>query len=122
MVESHRQEHIAAGRIHERAREYRGRFLTHVAVIERDIAAILTSYFCTEDPSKQELFFSRVAGRMSLDEKRVLLTEIVKRDYPRTGMSMLNFYKISSSCRAFETNSHILSLMYLRQHSLARSN
>ena len=73
----------SARRIHERAREFRGRFLNHLAVIERDIALLLTEYFCTEDPLKQELFFDRIACRMSLEQKRVLLAEIVKRDYPR---------------------------------------
>ncbi|MDQ3287743.1 MAG: hypothetical protein M3Q42_05665 [Pseudomonadota bacterium] len=73
----------SAGRIHERARDFRGRFLNHLAVIERDIALLLTDYFCTEDPLKQELFFGRIACRMSLEQKRTLLTEIVKQDYPR---------------------------------------
>jgi len=58
-------------------------FLNLLAVIERDIALLLTGYFCTEDPLKQELFFDRIACRMSLEQKRILLAEIVKEDYPR---------------------------------------
>lgn len=73
----------SAGRIHARAREFRGRFLNILAVIERDIALLLTGYFCTEDPLKQELFFDRVACHMSLEQKRKLLVEIVEQDYPR---------------------------------------
>jgi hypothetical protein len=38
----------AADRLHERARQYRGRFLNHVAVIERTPANILTEYFCND--------------------------------------------------------------------------
>lgn len=72
-----------AKKVHERARYFRGRFLNSVAVIEHDIAAILTAYFCTEDETKRELFFSEIAGGMSLNAKRELLVKIVKRDYPR---------------------------------------
>lgn len=73
----------ACEKVHERARYFRGRFLNSVAVIEHDIAAILTAYFCTEDETKRELFFSEIAGGMSLNAKRELLVKIVKRDYPR---------------------------------------
>ncbi len=69
-------------KIHEKGRELRGRFLNSVAVIERDIAVILTKYFCTTDKSKQELFFLKVAEKMTLDRKKQVLTEIVKNDYP----------------------------------------
>jgi hypothetical protein len=74
--------YVAVKRIHERARQFRGRFLNHIASIERDLALLLTDYFCTDDRSKQKLFFERIACRMSLDEKRVALIEIVKSDYP----------------------------------------
>ena len=73
----------AAQKLHALAREYRGRFLNSVAAIEHDIAQLLTEYFCTSDPFKQELFFERIACRQSLEEKRNLLIEIVKNDYPR---------------------------------------
>lgn len=77
------QKQINAERIHQRARDYRGRFLNHLAVIERDIALLLTSYFCTEDLSKQKTFFNSIARQMSLQAKRMVLVEIVKEDYPR---------------------------------------
>ena len=72
----------AAERLHARAREFRGRFLNSVAVIEHDIAKLLTDYFCRDDPAKQELFFERIACRMSLEEKRSMLVAIVREDYP----------------------------------------
>jgi hypothetical protein len=77
------ENYAAARKLHALAREFRGRFLNSIAVIEHDIAKLLTEYFCTSDPFKQELFFNRVACRLSLEQKRVLLVEIVKNDYPR---------------------------------------
>jgi len=75
----------AARQIHERARYLRGRFLNSVAVIEREIAVILTEYFCTSDPEKQELFFRYVVTSPSftLRTKKDVLIRIVKKDYPR---------------------------------------
>lgn len=75
----------AAERIHERARYLRGRFLNSVAVIERKIGLILTSYFCTSDEDKQHLFFTRVIGApaFSLNSKKDVLIRIVKSDYPQ---------------------------------------
>jgi hypothetical protein len=63
----------------------RGRFLNSVAAIERDIAVILTEYFCTSDPAKQELFFRHVVTSPSfpLRVKKEVLIRIVKNDYPR---------------------------------------
>lgn len=72
----------AAERLHARAREFRGRFLNSIAVIEHDAARLLTDYFCRDDAEKQHLFFERIACRMSLEEKRNLLMAIVKADYP----------------------------------------
>jgi hypothetical protein len=83
MDEASRAKRRAAEQLHERARQFRGRFLNHVAVIERDIALLLTSYFCTDDPSKQAIFFNNIASAMSLNAKRSVLVEIVKKDYPR---------------------------------------
>ncbi len=73
----------AAKKLHEKARYLRGRFLNTVAVIERDIAVILTEYFCTEDENKRELFFGKVAEKLSLQKKKEILIDIVKNDYPR---------------------------------------
>ena len=72
----------AAKKLHEKARYLRGRFLNSVAVIERDIAVILTEYFCTEDENKRELFFGKVAEELSLQKKKEILIDIVKNDYP----------------------------------------
>lgn len=73
----------AAQQLHERARYMRGRFLNSVAVIERNIAVILTEYFCTIDEEKRELFFTKVAEKLSLQKKKEILIDIVKADYPR---------------------------------------
>jgi len=73
----------AARKIHEKARYLRGCFLNSVAVIERDIALILTEYFCTEDEDKRNLFFNKVAGKFSLNAKKEILIDMVKKDYPR---------------------------------------
>ncbi len=73
----------AAKKLHEKARYLRGRFLNYVAVIERDIAVILTEYFCTEDENKRELFFEKVARKLPLHSKKEILIDIVKNDYPR---------------------------------------
>lgn len=83
MDEEYTNKRQAAERLHERARYMRGRFVNSVAVIEREIAVILTEYFCTEDESKREIFFQNVAQRLSLQRKKEILVEIVKRDYPR---------------------------------------
>lgn len=85
-------------KMHEKARYLRGRFLNSVAVIERDIALILTEYFCTEDEGKKELFFVNVLGTLSLNSKKEILIEMVKKDYPRYweahGQFLLDLQKI----------------------------
>lgn len=73
----------AAKKIHERARYLRGRFLNTVAVIERDIAIVLTEYFCQNDEEKREVFFTKVAEKISLQKKKEILIEIVENDYPK---------------------------------------
>lgn len=73
----------AAQQLHESARHMRGKFLNSVAVIERNIAVILTEYFCTNDEEKRELFFVKVAEKLSLQKKKEILIDIVKTDYPR---------------------------------------
>lgn len=83
MDEEYKKKVAAAKKIHEKARYLRGRFLNSVAAIERDIAVILTEYFCTEDECKRDLFFNKVAGKFSLNKKKEILIEIVKNDYPR---------------------------------------
>jgi hypothetical protein len=83
MDEKYKKKVAAAQKVHEKARYLRGSFLNSVAVIERDIAVILTEYFCTEDEVKRNLFFDKVAGKFSLNKKREILIDIVKKDYPR---------------------------------------
>ena len=83
MDEAYKKKMRAAEKLHEKARYLRGRFLNSVAVIERDIAAILTEYFCTIDEEKRGLFFTKVAEKLSLQKKKEILIEIVKADYPR---------------------------------------
>ena len=80
MDEESREEHRAAEQLHERARQIRGGFLNQIAVIERSVALLLTHYFCTEDPSKQAIFFNSIASAMSLNAKRSVLIEIVKKE------------------------------------------
>jgi hypothetical protein len=83
-IDAEAQQTAAVNRIHERARYLRGRFLNFVAVIEREIAAILTDYFCTPDPVKRELFFKHVvtSPSFSLRAKKELLFRIVQTNYP----------------------------------------
>ena len=82
MDEARRAKLAAAQKLHERAREIRGGFLNLVAGIERDLALILTDYFCTTDSGKREIFFGQVTRRMSLNQKREILVSIVQKDYP----------------------------------------
>jgi len=73
----------AAQMLHERARQVRGRFLNTVAVIEHNIALLLAEYFSPIDLSKRQIFLEEIASHMSLERKRVVLTKILQRDYPR---------------------------------------
>jgi hypothetical protein len=73
MDEEYSKKVSAAQKLHEKARYLRGRFLNSVAVIERNIAVILTEYFCTTDENKRELFFLKVAEKMSLQKKNKFL-------------------------------------------------
>lgn len=75
----------AASRIHARAREMRGGFLNHIACIERDMAQIITDYFCTPCKEKRAIFFDHIVtkGFFGLRKKRDVLYRIIKNDYPR---------------------------------------
>ncbi|SRR6266704_696591 len=81
--EEYKKKVASAKLLHEKARYLRGRFLNYVAVIEHDIAVILTKYFCTEDEEKRALFFTKIAENLSLQRKKEILIEIVRNDYPR---------------------------------------
>ena len=82
MNEKHKRRIEAVNKLHEKADSFRGRILNVIAVIERDMAIILTDYFCTADEDKRALFFEHVAGKLSLEKKKRILIEVVKRDYP----------------------------------------
>ncbi len=109
----------AARLLHERAREYRGRFLNRMAVIEHDIAEILTDYFCRDDPDKQHLFFERIACRLSLEEKRNVLTAIVKADYPSYWDDHASFLKDIQQLQVFR-NKLAHSILDVSDEALAR--
>lgn len=119
MTRHTRDNFVAAEKLHARAREYRGRFLNHIAVIERDIALLLTEYFCTTDTSKQELFFGRVACKMSLEEKRNLLIEILKVDYPGYWRENADFLKDIQELQMFR-NKLAHSVLDVSNEALAR--
>jgi hypothetical protein len=75
--ETDREKWRALDRIHARAREMRGGFLNKVAAIERRLALLLTEYFCTSDDGKREIFLDYVVGKMSLEQKRAVLIQIL---------------------------------------------
>ena len=109
----------AVQKLHALAREFRGRFLNSVAVIEHDIAKLLTEYFCTSDAFKQEIFFERIACRLSLEEKRNILIEIVKNDYPRYWKENGDFLKDLQEIQTFR-NKLAHSILDVSDESLAR--
>jgi hypothetical protein len=81
----HKEKRKVASEMHARAREMRGSFLNQIACIERDIALLLTDYFCTSCTDKRRLFFDHIVtkGFFGLRRKRDVLFRIVKNDYPR---------------------------------------
>lgn len=91
----------AAQKLHERAREFRGRFLNHLAVIERDIALLLTMHFCREDAAAQQLFFDEIACKFSLEWKKELLVKILKADYPAFWANCGSSFRELSQLQAF---------------------
>lgn len=109
----------AAEHLHARAREFRGRFLNSVAVIEHDFAKLLTGYFCRDDPAKQELFFERIACKMSLEEKRSTLVAIVKNDYPNYWEEHASILQDISQLQAFR-NKLAHSVVDVSANALAR--
>ena len=62
MDDDYRAKVVACEKIHEKAIFLRGRFINTVAVIERDLALLLTDYFCTSDESKRELFYTKIVN------------------------------------------------------------
>lgn len=118
--EAYEQKILAAEKVHEKARYLRGRFLNSVAVIERDIAAILTEYFCTIDEAKRELFFTKVAENLSLQKKKEILIEIVKMDYPRYWQENKEFLSGLQQIQEFR-NKLAHSVLDVSDEALARS-
>lgn len=82
MDDKYQKDLVAVQQIHKRARFLRGRFLNTVAVIERDVARILTKYFCVDDDEKRNLFFTRIAESLSLNRKKDILLDMLKNDHP----------------------------------------
>lgn len=119
MDEEYERKVAAAQRLHEKARYLRGRFLNSVAVIERDIAVILTEYFCPEDEEKRTLFFTRVAGNISLQRKKEILIEIVKNDYPRYWEENKKFLQDLNNIQEFR-NKLAHSILDVSDEALAR--
>jgi hypothetical protein len=70
-----------AQRLHSYARDWRGRILNTTAVIERNIALLISSYFCKEE--KKYFFFSEVATShfFSFRSKINILRQILRKDY-----------------------------------------
>jgi hypothetical protein len=111
----------ACKQIHERARHIRGRFLNSVAVIEREIALILTDYFCTSDEDKRKLFFTDVinAHFFSLNSKKDVLVKIVKNDYPRYWKKNMATLKALDEIMRFR-NKLAHSIVDVTERALAR--
>ena len=67
--------------IHAHVRDWRGRLLNSAAVNERQIAQIITWYFC--DERRRDFFFSEIATSyfFSLRAKIDILSKILKTDY-----------------------------------------
>ena len=119
MDEAYKKKVKSAEKLHEKARYLRGRFLNSVAVIERDIAAILTEYFCTIDEDKRELFFTKVAEKLSLQKKKEILIEIVKADYPRYWEKNKEFLNSLQQIQEFR-NKLAHSVLDISDEALAR--
>jgi hypothetical protein len=119
MDEAERKKASAAEKLFLRARDLRGTFLNRVAAIERDVATLLTNYFCTEDESKREIFMAKVIGKMSLEMKRVVLIEIVKKDYPRYWDSHGEFLRDLQDIQEFR-NKLAHSVIDMSEAALAR--
>lgn len=100
-MNKYHQKVAVAKKMHKKARYMRGRFLNFVAVIERDIAVLLTKYFCTKSEEKQELFFNKIAKKLSLQKKKEILIDIVKNDYPKYWEKHTEFLKSLQDIQEF---------------------
>lgn len=89
----HKEKVIRAQQLHSYVREWRGRILNTMAVAERNIALLISSYFCKEE--KKYFFFSEVATShfFSLRSKVNILKKILKKDYQFCLDQEPNFFK-----------------------------
>jgi len=80
-LEARYKKERVAEKYHEFARELRGRYLNCAAVLDTQLAEILTEYFCKDD-YRRDLFFSEIATgqQFSFRVKIELLTKILKND------------------------------------------
>ena len=81
----------AARAIHAKARHFRGLLINHVAVIERELAEVIEAYEHRNGPLN-------VPAPRSLEQKRVLVTTLLKEQYPsflqREGCYLQDLQKI----------------------------
>lgn len=62
----------------------RGKIINHTIILERVIDEYLTNYFCGEDEEKRKVLMYSLFGtnRITLDSKRQLFEDIIKKDKP----------------------------------------
>jgi hypothetical protein len=109
----------AATLLHVKAREYRGRFLNYIACIEHDMASLLTEYFCIDNSEVKEFFFERVACRLTLEEKRNILVDIVKVNHPTYFEEHRSFLNDIQQLQSFR-NKLAHSILDVSDEALAR--
>jgi len=111
---------LAAQKIHEVAREMRGRFLNYVAMIEHEIGHILTNYFCTSNEDKKELFFDKIATSLSLQKKGAILFDIIEKDHPNYWNEYKEVFRKLEEIRTFR-NQLAHSIIDVSPNALNRS-
>jgi hypothetical protein len=77
----YKEKRRSAEKLHAYVREWRGDVLNHVAVIEKEIAAIISHYFCEEE--RRSFFYSEVATAefFTYRNKVSILKRLLKKDY-----------------------------------------
>ncbi len=77
----YKEKHRLAVQLHAYVREWRGAVLNHVAVIEKEIAHIISHYFCKEE--KRDVFYSEIATAefFSYRNKVSILKKILQKEY-----------------------------------------
>ena len=74
-----KEKYELAARLHAYVRDWRGRVLNTVAVMEKEIAQIISHYFCAEE--RRDFFFSEIARFLSYRNKVSILKQILQKDY-----------------------------------------